>query len=62
MPIWLHNSGSASALGKKVDGPYFITYVHGGHWTVVSASVIDVGAQSTLGRHDIFARKICMKN
>jgi len=22
---------------------------------------IDVGAQSTLGEHDIFARKICMK-
>ena len=33
------------------------------HVHSVSVSVfIGVGAQSTLGGHDIFARKICMKN
>ena len=28
----------------------------------IALGVIGVGAQSTLGGHDIFARKICMKN
>ena len=29
---------------------------------ILCYSVIILGAQSTLGGHDIFARKICMKN